>query len=285
MTEPTETIETPAVDGAVAPAHAEMPQAKTRDIGGWLVLLLGLGAPLVFVIAAAGTGFGLWPWQTGLGIVPWTAVAALVALLFAAGRIIWARAKGRAMRWPRLMLGSAAALAFLVYMGGYAMEIANKPAIHDITTDLADPPAFASLPLRADNMDNIPGADDSEMQGMNPRQRWALLHQRAYPDIRSVRVGGKVADVIAKAERLAADRGWEIASSDPVRGRLEATVTVSLFRFKDDVVLRVRATDNGAASVIDMRSVSRVGVHDLGVNAKRVRAFLSDLSGTTTTAS
>jgi uncharacterized protein (DUF1499 family) len=29
-----------------------------------------------------------------------------------------------------------------------------------------------------------------------------------------------------------------------------------------------------------MRSISRVGVSDLGVNAKRVRSFLADMAGT-----
>jgi len=91
--------------------------------------------------------------------------------------------------------------------------------------------------------------------------------------------------VIEKARRLATDRGWEIVSVDPEAGRLEATDTISLFRFKDDIVVRARAVEDGAASIIDVRSVSRVGVHDLGANAKRVRSFLSDLSGTTTTAS
>ncbi|MEP3913989.1 MAG: DUF1499 domain-containing protein, partial [Parasphingorhabdus sp.] len=94
-----------------------------------------------------------------------------------------------------------------------------------------------------------------------------------------------VAVVIEKAKRLAEDRGWKVVSVDPAAGSLEATDTISLFRFKDDIVIRARAAENGAASIIDMRSVSRVGVHDIGVNAKRVRQFLSDLSGTTTAAS
>ena len=49
-------------------------------------------------------------------------------------------------------------------------------------------------------------------------------------------------------------------------------------------MLRVRPAAGGEGSIIDMRSVSRVGQSDIGVNAERVRSFLSDLSGTTTTA-
>jgi uncharacterized protein (DUF1499 family) len=107
-----------------------------------------------------------------------------------------------------------------------------------------------------------------------------LIHQKAYGDIRSVRINMPVGEVIAKAERLAKARDWDISAIDLEAGRLEATDTTRFFRFKDDVVIRVRATEDKTGSIVDMRSVSRVGVSDLGVNAKRVRSFLADLSGT-----
>ena len=48
------------------------------------------------------------------------------------------------------------------------------------------------------------------------------------------------------------------------------------FHFKDDVVVRIRPAPGGG-SLVDMRSISRVGGSDVGMNAKRVRAFLADL--------
>ena len=63
---------------------------------------------------------------------------------------------------------------------------------------------------------------------------------------------------------------------DPAAGIVEATETSFFFRFKDDVVVRARPAPDGGSQV-DMRSISRVGVSDVGVNAKRVRAFLADL--------
>jgi uncharacterized protein (DUF1499 family) len=280
----------------VNPSKGETPSAATsakpvrlgslrRDPRGWLVLLLGLGAPLAFFIAAAGSGIGLWGWQAGLAAIPWIILVAVLTLILAIIFIVLNRRKGRKTRWPLLGLGMIATIGFLGFWIPYVVAIATLPAIHDITTDLADPPQFTALTLRADNWDNIPGADDGEMRGMNPRQRWATVHQDAYPDIRSVRIDQPVAVVIEKARRLAEDRGWKVVSADPASGHLEATDTISLFRFKDDIVIRARAAENGAASIIDMRSVSRVGVHDIGANAKRVRRFLSDLSGTTTAAS
>lgn len=274
--------ETPAATGAATPGKLG---SLRRDSKGWLILVLGLGAPLAFLIAAAGSGFGFWGWQAGLGAIPWIILVAVLTLLLAIIFIVLNRRKGHKTRWPLLGLGMFATLGFLAFWIPYVVAIATLPAIHDITTDLADPPEFTALTLRADNWDNIPGADDGDMRGMNPRQRWATVHQDAYPDIRSVRIDQPVSVVIEKARRLAEDRGWEIVSIDPAAGHLEATDTISLFRFKDDVVIRARAAENGAASIIDMRSVSRVGVHDIGANAKRVRQFLSDLSGTTSTAS
>ena len=285
-------INEPAVEPAVenpASGVTAKPVGKfaslRNDPKGWIVLILAIAAIIAFFGAAFGSGIGLWGWQQGLGFLGWTLVAAALAIIIGIIGIILDKRKGRKTRWPKLGLGMIAAVGFIGYVLSYIVTAQSLPGIHDITTDLADPPEFSALTIRADNWDQIPGADDSDMRGMNPRQRWATLHQQAFPDIRSVRIDQPVAEVIEKAKRLAEDRGWEIVSIDPAAGHLEATDTVSLFRFKDDVVIRARAADNGAASIIDMRSVSRVGVHDLGVNSKRVRQFLSDLSGTTTTAS
>ena len=288
-TQPNPETEAPAAqngEAAITPPKKTGKLASLRnDPKGWLVAILGIGAPLAFIIAAGGSGIGLWGWQAGLGAVPWILGVAVLVLLIAIIGVILDRRKARKTRWPLLGLGVIATLGFFVYMLQYISPMLSLPAIHDITTDLADPPQFTALTIREDNWDNIPGVDDGEMRGMNPRQRWATLHQEAFPDIRSVRIDEPVAEVIEKAKRLAEDRGWKIVNVDPASGNLEATDTVSLFGFKDDVVIRARSAENGAASIIDMRSVSRVGRHDLGVNSERVRQYLSDLSGTTTTAS
>jgi uncharacterized protein (DUF1499 family) len=65
--------------------------------------------------------------------------------------------------------------------------------------------------------------------------------------------------------------GWDIVAEVPAEGRIEATATTSFVGFKDDVVIRIQATDTG--SRIDVRSKSRVGKGDMGVNAARVRAY------------
>jgi uncharacterized protein (DUF1499 family) len=72
-------------------------------------------------------------------------------------------------------------------------------------------------------------------------------------------------------------RGWEVVAADAAGRRVEATDQTYFFGFKDDVAIRVSAIPDGSSRV-DVRSVSRVGRSDIGTNAKRIRAFLADLS-------
>lgn len=267
---------------SVPPAPTAVVEAKKFDFQGSIILAAGVGALLWGLISALGTGWGLWAYTAGLKGVTWAFFLSLGAILL--GALFGWRAKKSLSPPPRKRrwVGMLAALMYAGWVGTFLLAALTVPAIHDISTDLADPPAFRTLTLRADNLDAVPGMDDTEMKGMSPQQRWVLIHQKEYGDIRSVRINEPVPSVIAKAERLAQARGWDVAIALPEEGRLEATETSALFRFKDDIVLRVRPTDTGEGSIVDMRSVSRVGVSDLGVNAKRVRSFLADLSGTVT---
>jgi Protein of unknown function (DUF1499) len=255
---------------------------KKLDIQGNLILFAGVGAILWGLVSALGTGWGFWAYGSGLKGVTWAFFLALGAILL--GALFGWRAKKAISPPPRKRrwVGMLAALIYAGWVGTFLFAGLTVPAIHDISTDLADPPMFRTLTLRTDNLDAVPGMDDADMKGMSPQQRWVVIHQKKYGDIRSVRINEPVPSVIAKAERLAEARGWDVAVALPEEGRLEATETSALFRFKDDIVLRVRPTDTGEGSIVDMRSVSRVGVSDLGVNAKRVRSFLADLTGTVT---
>jgi hypothetical protein len=279
-----QTIPEEAVESVAVPNPPPSPVTAKRplDIQGTLILIAGVGALVWGLISALGTGWGFWEYTSGLKGVTWAFFLALGAILLGA-LFGWRARKSiapppRKKRWAGMLAG----LIYAGWVGTFLMAALTVPAIHDISTDLADPPTFRTLSLRADNLDAVPGMDDEDMKGMTPQQRWVVIHQKKYGDIRSVRINESVPTVIAKAERLAEARGWDVAVSLPDEGRLEATETSALFRFRDDIVLRVKPTDTGEGSIVDMRSVSRVGVSDLGVNAKRVRSFLADLSGTVT---
>ncbi len=271
------------VETGTPPVNTAVPFAG-RDWQGLIVLVAGVGALVWGLLSAVGVGWGFWDWSSGLKGVMWSFILAIGAILF--GILFGWRAKKSGVVRPRSVrwIGMLAAIVYAGWIGTFVLAAATVPAIHDISTDLADPPAFRALALRADNLDAVPGEGEAEMKGMNPQQRWVVVHQKAYGDIRSVRIDEPVPTVIAKAERLAKARGWDVAVSLPEQGRFEATATSAFFRFKDDIVLRVKPTDTGDGSIVDMRSVSRVGVSDLGANAKRVRSFLADLSGTVTAA-
>jgi Protein of unknown function (DUF1499) len=276
----------PGVTGSVetmveTPVDAA-PLAKSSDWGGKSVLWLGLASPVVALLGALGAAWGFWHFSQGFLGLAAAFVLAFLAVAIGFGIGTRNRRKGIASPKLRRWLGMAIGVGMIGWLGNLAMAAFSVPAIHDISTDLADPPQFRMLALRKDNWDAIPGTDDAAMNGMSPQQRWEVIHREDYSDIRTVRINQAVVDVVAKAERLAKVRGWDVAIADPIEGRVEATETTRFFRFKDDVVLRVKPTEDGAGSVVDMRSVSRVGVSDLGVNAKRVRAFLADLSGTVT---
>ena len=135
-------------------------------------------------------------------------------------------------------------LAALVPGGG-------SPPIHDITTDTGDPPAFvAAVAL------NAPGRTDYDP---------AVAESAAPPD------------AFDRALGVVQQMGWELLAADAGALRIEATDRSFWFGFDDDVVVRV-AADGGTGSRIDVRSLSRVGGGDLGVNARRVREFVAALN-------
>lgn len=275
-------------EAAIPPAPApETPAVAVtgRDWQGWLVFLCGTTAIFWGLFGALGSGWGFWDWTVGVSGLTWSSYLALAGFLLGVffSWHAWKSniARPRFLRW----LGMLASIIYIGWLLSYLIMSWSSPAIHDVSTDLADPPQFATLTLRPDNLDKVPGADDPDMKNMTPQQRWVMISQKNYGNIRSVRINEPVVKVIEKAERLAQARDWDIAVVSPEQGRMEATATSALFRFKDDIVLRVRPTENGLGSIVDMRSVSRVGDNDLGVNAKRVREFLADLTGTVSPAS
>jgi len=70
--------------------------------------------------------------------------------------------------------------------------------------------------------------------------------------------------------------GWTLVASDADAGRIEASEKSRWFGFTDDIVIRVVA--DGVGSRIDMRSTSRQGTSDYGVNGARIRAYMHALS-------
>ena len=164
---------------------------------------------------------------------------------------------------------AAVALAAAVVVGAFPLAAlfsgGGAPPIHDITTDIDDPPAFvAAVPL------NTPGRTDYD-PAVSEQQR------AAYPDLAPARLTAAPAEAFDRALAVVREMGWELLADDAGALRIEATDRSFWFGFPDDVVVRV-APDGETGSRVDVRSLSRVGGGDLGINARRVRAFVAAVS-------
>ena len=239
-----------------------------------LSLLLCFGSVVAALFSALGSGQGWWHFRLGFDVLRYAVYAAGAGVLLALVALFVGR-RSRSRLYLANLIGLIAAAGFLLFIGNQVRTARSVPAIHDVTTNLEDPPLFYRLQIRKDNLETVPVEGRPDLERLAPQERWRALHREAYGDIATIRVPWDVPETVRRARALAADRGWEIVSTDE-RGIVEATDTSLFFRFKDDVVIRARPADGGG-SIVDMRSISRVGVSDVGVNARRVREFLADL--------
>lgn len=247
-------------------------------------LLFSLALPLYFAAAALGTRFGLIDWRFGFGTL--TLGYGPLLLMAASGLAVIALLLALLVK-PRTGLGKAAlALVIPIIALGYAgyvrSEAASIPPIHDIVSDADAPLLFSDrvMALRA----AVPGANaveadprvpDDDRFGPAAGQSARALQRSAYPEIQPILVAQAPAEAFETALAAARAQGWSVDATDPQNGRIEASVRSFWYGFVDDVVVQVAAAEGG--SRIDVRSTSRVGVSDLGANAKRVRAFQSAL--------
>lgn len=193
--------------------------------------------------------------------------AALAVLLsLPAYVVIWRQGRtGLGSAISGMMLG----LLLLIYPAYLGYKATKLPPISDITTDPDNPPRFDAL-ARQRPGDRIayPGAAAAEMQ------------QKAYPEVMPLQVNAPVKLTFDVALALVTKRKWHVADARPPgAGRrdavIEATARTPIMGFRDDVVIRVSPNNEGAR--VDMRSASRYGLYDFGVNAARVRSLLEDL--------
>lgn len=195
------------------------------------------------------------------------AFAALALLLaIAAGAQIWRSGRpGTA----RVVTAGIVSLAMLSWPLAFLPTMQNLPMINDLTTDSASPPQFQKLA----------GA-------RGPKQtaypvRFAKLQAEAYPDITPIEIersDEEAYDAVIRAVK----NGLKLKTvrEEPPNGSgqpgyIEATDRTLLFGFYDDVSVRVRGDQNHAR--IDVRSASRVGRHDFGRNADRLRRLLKTI--------
>lgn len=228
--------------------------------------ILAVFAALAAMLAGFGSRWGLWYFRTGFVILRWAAYVGIAAAL--------ASLIGAILTWPTTLRRGFLLSVFGVVIGifvfgvpwWYWRTVQRVPAIHDITTDMENPPRFVSiLPLR----ENAPNSSEYGGPEIAAKQR------AAYPDLVPAVLSAPPDKAYEQALSAARKMGWVIVDTNPADGRIEATDTTFWFGFKDDIVIRVTPSDHG--SRVDIRSVSRVGKSDVGMNAKRIRKYLKEL--------
>jgi len=229
-----------------------------------------LGAVSLLALAATGPlhHAGLIGLAGAFGVLKWAVYGSLATLVLAIiGMIAAAR---RRTRMSAALTAMLMALVAIGSLGALAWKASRVPAIHDITTDTIQPPPFlAVLRLREG------AANPVEYGGPVV----AAKQKDAFPDIVPLTLNVPPDRAFDRALAAARTMGWELVASDPASGRIEATDTTFWFGFKDDVVIRVTTQPNG--SRLDVRSLSRVGVGDIGANAARIRRYLKALNAQT----
>lgn len=229
-------------------------------------LRLGMVALALFVVAVLCNRFDVVSFKIVIPVLGLCALIGAVAVIVSALGIIRTLTAGRS--GTRLaILGLVLGLAVAAPLGQSIVVGAKLPRIHDITTDIANPPRFnAIVAARGDASNSLDRSAPADL---------AALQVAAYPDIAPLTLAAHPGKVFEAAEALARKNGWEIAAASPETGTIEATATTRLLNFKDDVVIVI--TEQNGGSLVNMRSVSRVGESDLGANANRIRTFLYDL--------
>ena len=233
-----------------------------RKAGPWTrrIALLTLIAAVLVLIAGPLIKSGL-PWKAGLGTF---AISAVVAGI---GGIICLIALLRKRGGTLPVIAAAAGLAAFAIPAAIVAEGRSVPSIHDLTTDTATPPQFVAITPELRGKDSNTIVYDPSL---------AAKQAKGYPTLRPLIVADAPAAAFDEALAAAKAQGWQIVATQ-APSRIEATDTVPWWGFKDDVV--VRLTPEGTGSRIDVRSTSRVGVGDLGVNAKRISDYLAKIRG------
>ena len=218
-------------------------------------LLVALPGPLYkYGVVDLGTAF------TGFKFGVFAGIAALILLVL---QIIFKRKTVTLGSTIMALLLSTIAIAIPLSMLNKGKSV---PPIHDISTDLVNPPEFVAIaPLRADAPNPV------EYAGVEA----ATQQRAAYPELQTLNYPQSKSELVEATKQVIDNSGWQLVNIDANQGIVEATDRTMWFGFKDDVIVRI--TDNGSKRLVDIRSKSRVGGSDLGKNAERIHGFIEEL--------
>jgi uncharacterized protein (DUF1499 family) len=240
----------------------EEPAVKTDSHTARISIALAAAAIAAFAVGPALAQLGAASAFVAFRVFGVGLLLSLLALLF--GCVGWWRTRpsaergGRAFAIGGVLLG-ALPLAVVAAVAGSA---GNAPVINDITTNPDDPPLFRAAQAQSANA----GRDLSY-----PHAEFAAAQRAGYPDLAPIGVMAAPEVVYGRCLTAARELGWQVTVQDRTTHSFEAIDVTRVFRFVDDIAVRVRG--DGGASAVDVRSKSRDGKGDMGANAARIRAF------------
>lgn len=231
----------------------------------WGTGIAVLGA-LAVILSGYGYQWGWWHFSFGFSMIPYGTGAAVLGGIVATAGFFRLEDKTKIA-----MISGATAIVIVIAaainLGYWYSEIQQGyPPIHDITTNTDDPPKFAAIaPLREDapNPVEYAGPETAEAQ------------LEFYGEIEPITLSLTYDEAYNRALKAARDMNWKMVAENREDGRIEAYEKLAWYGFIDDVVIRVDTTESG--SRIDIRSKSRIGRGDLGVNAKRIEAYKKEV--------
>jgi uncharacterized protein (DUF1499 family) len=246
--------------------------ARLTRIGLWII-----AAGLVLAVVSGPLHrFGIADFRVALLTLAVGLLTLVVGTVLATIGLLGATARRVQIPRATAAVGIAVGLVVIGYLVSWVARGRSVPPIHEVSTDLAEPPAFvAVMEIRRRAHAVNPPEYVRQVQGPGGTIDVPHMQLLNYPDIQPLELAVPPAEALDRAQHAARALGWEIVAVVPSEGRLEATDSTAFFGFKDDVVVRVRASEAG--SRVDARSKSRVGLGDVGTNAKRIRAFFKQM--------
>ncbi len=227
----------------------------------------GQGAFLLSVLTVLGYRTAILPFRVAFLLFILALLVCMIVSVVGLLELAFARYRKKPISLEFVLVVVACTICPSVALFSVGLEGINAPMIHDISSDTDNPPAFIfTLEEQGYRENSLRYAGGSV----------SVMQRQAYPEVTTLYV--EVAPRVAyqKALFVASILGWTISAQDSMIYHFEAQATTAIFRFIDDIAVRITPLDEGS-SAIDIRSVSRVGVSDFGANANRIGLFFTRL--------